>query len=106
MTWLLGVITYFQQCNIIESDAANVPLEGQLYKDKKILKSIIENYAIRKKFQFKVKRSSVPMYYSISITRHINLCYPLQCIPFQKLYTLCIQSLIIGKQLTKLSFIT
>ncbi|KAK6778142.1 hypothetical protein RDI58_024860 [Solanum bulbocastanum] len=39
-------IAYFQQCNIIESDAANVPLEGQLYKDKKILKSIIENYAI------------------------------------------------------------
>ncbi|KAH0680227.1 hypothetical protein KY284_021312 [Solanum tuberosum] len=58
-------IVYFQQCNIIESDAANVPLEGQLYKDKKILKSIIENYAIRKKFQFKVNRSSVSMYYSI-----------------------------------------
>ncbi|KAK6787992.1 hypothetical protein RDI58_016517 [Solanum bulbocastanum] len=77
-------IAYFQQCNMIESDAANVPSEGQIYKDKKILKSVIENYAIQKKLQFKVNRSSASSYYSISINRHINLCYMLQCIPFQK----------------------
>ncbi|KAK4739693.1 hypothetical protein R3W88_003390 [Solanum pinnatisectum] len=43
-------IAYFQQCNIIESDVVNVPSDDQLYKDKKILKSIIENYPIRRKF--------------------------------------------------------
>ncbi|KAK4724498.1 hypothetical protein R3W88_027277 [Solanum pinnatisectum] len=53
-------IVYFQQCNIIESDVANVPLEGQLYKDKEDFEDYctwkLKCSALHKSKIFKVRR--------------------------------------------------
>lgn len=52
---------YSTQDIIIQNVTTDEPKEGQLYKEK-VLMTVIENYAIRKKFQFKVYKSSASRY--------------------------------------------
>ncbi|XP_070017356.1 uncharacterized protein [Nicotiana sylvestris] len=48
----------FDETPIIDDPLNNTVSEGQLYKDKETLMMALKNYAIQKKFQFKVDRSS------------------------------------------------
>ncbi|XP_047257431.1 uncharacterized protein LOC124889540 [Capsicum annuum] len=46
--------------------------EGQLYWDKNTISSVMKHYAIREKFQFKMKRSSSSRYYLKCINQRCN----------------------------------
>ncbi|XP_070009977.1 uncharacterized protein [Nicotiana sylvestris] len=52
----------FDETPIIDDPLNNTVSEGQLYKDKETLMMALKNYAIQKKFQFKVDRSSPSRY--------------------------------------------
>ncbi|XP_070020445.1 uncharacterized protein LOC142180943 [Nicotiana tabacum] len=57
----------FDKTPIIDDPLNNTVSEGQLYKDKETLMIALKNYAIQKKFQFKVDRSSPSRYFLVCV---------------------------------------
>ncbi|KAK4356409.1 hypothetical protein RND71_025380 [Anisodus tanguticus] len=53
---------FLEDIGIIDDPLSQTIVEGQLYKDKDTIVGVMKRYALRKKFQFKVKRSSATRY--------------------------------------------